>query len=95
MDWGKVGTADWNQSSPETVGSTGHALDDTQNYAPSTEEDQSSMLDYVLVLVRYVRCHLLYLLNASTNYHDSERVVAIFWCVYSVTPIHTLSALES
>ena len=46
------------------------------------------MLDHILVLVRYVHCPLLLLLNALTNYLDSGRVVAILWCVYSVKAIN-------
>ena len=84
-----VGTADRNQNPPHKVGRTGDAVDDIQDYASSTAQDQSSVLDYVLVLVWYVHCLFLLLLSASTNYIDSGRLVAILWYVYSTKAIHS------
>ena len=54
-----IGTADGNQISPHKVGGIRHAVNDTQDYPPFTGEDQSSMLDHVLVMVWYVPCLLL------------------------------------
>lgn len=56
-----IGTADGNQISPHEVGGIRDAVNDTQDYPPFTGEDQSSMLDYVLVLVWYALCLLLLL----------------------------------
>ena len=83
-----VGTAEQNQNPPHKVGRAGDAVDDIQDYAPSTAEDQSSVLDYVLVLVRYACCLFLLFPSASTNYIDFGRLVAILWCVYSTESIH-------